>query len=1555
MRKLFKKLLAVVLVGAMVGSVACNDYDDDINDLNNRLDEIEGKVAMKADLDALQATVNQLAAIDFDSFATNAELNAAIAKCASKDDIKNFLSSDAINTLIAQAVADMQKQIEAAKSDLEGQIGQTNQALDGLKAMFEAFDAWAEVEAEVKAAIEEALKPYLKAEDAVTIEQVNAAIAEAVKDALTVEDVNATIKAWMGENFESLMAPYKANMEQALADAIKAREEADAALKSDLEKQLEEAIAAVEEAQKGNVEAAEEAIKALNAKIETLTEQLAALQKKAAEDDAALEARLNEQLEAAKKALEAVHAADKAAAEKAIAALEEQIKAAAEQAEQDHAALTDELTKLQEADATLKSELTQALEDAIAEVNKDTDAIYVELAAVKETLKAYGERIAAVEEAVKSLDQRVGDLEDKVNALIQNIAFVAEYSDNKATALKLIPVETEDPTTLSATLLTAQFEITPAESAAKIVEMMGSEAQEVSMKIQPLQSRSAEPIVLGEGQLTIVAVEGVEGRIQVTAKVPNMPENYNDYQFALCVKTDASEASSDYEQIVIEDEKVFSYVWAMADGKPLSESEAWVENPYESFVDGINNNEKIPGWINYDVKFTKAYDSKVVLLGDYQLMLVNEAGETFTTAEVEKQYGATEGSLTPQEFEVIFMRNDERPAEDSAINKRGNNQRVYAVVEEGGSACPNYNVKSGKVMSTREVAMSQWKPSNMLLYVNYYNVFRIATKDAIAPVAYACYTITGPQVEETAEATIVHIEEAGDLAWLAHTGQNQQRFTNNNVVVEFAKDAVIDFAPITFGETFSDNFNVRMNNSINVGQFGSEWYNNKINGNGATIKNLIKLRPTTENVGIFGRVIGDIENLKVADSQIEGRHWVGAIAGTVYGNITNCDVENTTVTAKPRQTSGVFDDGDKVGAVVGYLPCDDEAGAVCFAVEGCDVKNVTVKGFRDVGAVVGAANVNGEELIKNNTVADATIVADQRAYVWPGCEGKPNVDYIVGRQIAGDGIEPKLGQNSHSNSTITVLVADGAEINMAKENQPLEISKPFGLAWWSNNVLDERFDNVTIVADIDFNKSLTFADAEYTNYEETFQPINNWNAQLPRLVNFDGGNKTISNLVINDPSAKNLALFGSYVGTIKNVKIDAAEITGLGRVAGVAAQAWGAIENCHVTNSTFKAAVANGDDGDKVGAIVAQMQADDAAGEAAVSEIVNCSVQNVQIEGFRDLGAFAGHAALKNFSGNTAKDVTIWVDQVTAHYGSYKPFDTASDYVGRQEGIEVAKEAPEADNVNVYALVQSGNYDLVTIADGSLGIANEAAMQYFAQNYKSYNSAFLFNDITLTSEWTPIGEDSTANFFEGTFDGKGHKIEGLKVLGNTTASGLFGYARGTIKNLTIESPEIYGNHWAAAIAAHLFGAVEGCVVNGGKIIVTPQQVNGKWDDGDKAGALVGYLADHTGEGGDRIVNNTVKGVTVKAFRDVAALVGCAYTIADMSGNVAENNTVIIDVVTGYYAGEQETIGKLIGRLNTPTEANVKNNNSATTTLYRLTTAGTEKLADNEQVDVDKEE
>ena len=68
MKKFFKNLLAIALVGVMVGNVACNKYDDDINGLTERLDKIEGTMALKTDVQALQSTVNALNGIDFNAF-----------------------------------------------------------------------------------------------------------------------------------------------------------------------------------------------------------------------------------------------------------------------------------------------------------------------------------------------------------------------------------------------------------------------------------------------------------------------------------------------------------------------------------------------------------------------------------------------------------------------------------------------------------------------------------------------------------------------------------------------------------------------------------------------------------------------------------------------------------------------------------------------------------------------------------------------------------------------------------------------------------------------------------------------------------------------------------------------------------------------------------------------------------------------------------------------------------------------------------------------------------------------------------------------------------------------------------------------------------------------------------------------------------------------------------------------------------------------------------------------------------------------------------------------
>lgn len=236
MKKLLRKLFSIALVGVMLSNVACKDYDDDINGLSNRIDELEGKVALKADLQAVQATVNQLAAIDFASFATNADLNAAIAKCASKDDLKNLVTSDALNQAVNNAVSDMQNRLDEAVAGMmtEADVQKV------FNEMMAAYNAWAAVQSDVNAAIEEALKPYLKAEDAVTAAEVEAAIAEAVKDALTVKEVEKTIDAWMGKNFATYIEPYVARID-AIGEAQKDLEDANKALEDKLTKMIDDA------------------------------------------------------------------------------------------------------------------------------------------------------------------------------------------------------------------------------------------------------------------------------------------------------------------------------------------------------------------------------------------------------------------------------------------------------------------------------------------------------------------------------------------------------------------------------------------------------------------------------------------------------------------------------------------------------------------------------------------------------------------------------------------------------------------------------------------------------------------------------------------------------------------------------------------------------------------------------------------------------------------------------------------------------------------------------------------------------------------------------------------------------------------------------------------------------------------------------------------------------------------------------------------------------------------------------------------------------------------
>jgi hypothetical protein len=120
-----------------------------------------------------------------------------------------------------------------------------------------------------------------------------------------------------------------------------------------------------------------------------------------------------------------------------------------------------------------------------------------------------------------SIEENLDAINDKLAAMVQNITFVPEYTDGLATAVRL--VGPKNNSTLTATTLTAVFEVTPA-SAASVIAKNGCVA------VEPLKTRAE--ILRGE-RLAVEVIDEAAGRVKVTAFVPNMTDEYDTYAFTL--------------------------------------------------------------------------------------------------------------------------------------------------------------------------------------------------------------------------------------------------------------------------------------------------------------------------------------------------------------------------------------------------------------------------------------------------------------------------------------------------------------------------------------------------------------------------------------------------------------------------------------------------------------------------------------------------------------------------------------------------------------------------------------------------------------------------------------------------------------------------------------------------------------------------------------------------------------------------------------------------------------------------------------------------------------
>ena len=233
---------------------------------------------------------------------------------------------------------------------------------------------------------------------------------------------------------------------------------------------------------------------------------------------------------------------------------------------------------------------------------------------------------------------------------------------------------------------------------------------------------------------------------------------------------------------------------------------------------------------------------------------------------------------------------------------------------------------------------------------------------------------------------------------------------------------------------------------------------------------------------------------------------------------------------------------------------------------------------------------------------------------------------------------------------------------------------------------------------------------------------------------------------------------------------------------------------------------------------------------------------------------------------------------------------------------------PEKDAEGNY-LIYEGS-ELAWIADQVNGVTRAAGNSFKDVTIK------LMKDINLDYEpWTPIGNGEYSNIFNGTFDGQGHTIANLSVT-NVKCAGLFGGTTGgTFKNLTIDGVKLNTNHYAGAIVAWTeSGAttvkIENCHVKNAKITVTPELVNGKYDNGDKAGAIVGhaYATD--------INRCTAENIEITAFRDVAGIAG--YASKHSITNCSVKNAVITSDQIHEYDGDKDgNAGVIVGRIGEP--------------------------------------
>jgi len=124
--------------------------------------------------------------------------------------------------------------------------------------------------------------------------------------------------------------------------------------------------------------------------------------------------------------------------------------------------------------------------------------------------------------------------------------------------------------------------------------------------------------------------------------------------------------------------------------------------------------------------------------------------------------------------------------------------------------------------------------------------------------------------------------------------------------------------------------------------------------------------------GLFGIAYkASIKNVKLYGVTINSNRMAGSLVGQLYGSIDNCHVEKANIMVVPNEVGDSYDNGDKVGGVVGWIG-DNGNG---HYLTNCSVTGAEITAYRDLGGIAGY--VAYSTVVEKNMAKEVEITADQ--------------------------------------------------------------------------------------------------------------------------------------------------------------------------------------------------------------------------------------------------------------------------------------------------------------------------------------------------------------------------------------------------------------------------------------------------------------------------------------------------------------------------------------------------------------------------------------------------